>query len=85
MTQRLGNAVLLATGLAVTLAGIAWLSQITAATPYLTGVALPMVLLGVGQGPRLRPAHRRRDCWGDRDGWWRRIRYPWRSDPGPRS
>jgi EmrB/QacA subfamily drug resistance transporter len=55
LTQRFGNAVLLAVGLALTLAGIAWLSQITAATPYLTGVALPMVLLGVGQGLAFGP------------------------------
>jgi predicted MFS family arabinose efflux permease len=55
LTQRFGNAILLAAGLTLTLAGIAWLSQITAATPYLTGVALPMVLLGVGQGLAFGP------------------------------
>jgi EmrB/QacA subfamily drug resistance transporter len=55
LTQRFGNASLLAAGLALTLAGMTWLSTITADTPYLTGVALPMVLIGVGQGLAFAP------------------------------
>jgi EmrB/QacA subfamily drug resistance transporter len=55
LTQRFGNAPLLAAGLALTLAGMTWLSTITADTPYLTGVALPMVLIGVGQGLAFAP------------------------------
>jgi EmrB/QacA subfamily drug resistance transporter len=55
LTRRFGNAALLAAGLALTLAGMAWLSTITAAAPYLTGVALPMVLIGVGQGLGFAP------------------------------
>jgi EmrB/QacA subfamily drug resistance transporter len=55
LTARYGNATLLAVGLAVTLAGMAWLSQLTATTPYLTGVALPMVLIGIGQGLAFAP------------------------------
>jgi len=55
LTHRFGNAPLLAAGLTLTLAGIAWLAQITADTPYLTGVAFPMVLIGIGQGLAFGP------------------------------
>jgi EmrB/QacA subfamily drug resistance transporter len=55
LTHRFGNAPLLAAGLALTLAGMAWLSTITAETPYLTGVALPLVLIGIGQGLGFAP------------------------------
>ena len=55
LTARFGNAPLLAAGLAVTLAGMTWLAQLTATTPYLTGVALPMVLIGIGQGLAFAP------------------------------
>lgn len=55
LTQRLGNARLLAIGLAVTTAGTAWLSLIGPDSSYLLGVALPMVLIGAGQGGVLSP------------------------------
>lgn len=55
MTQRLSNARLLAGGLTVTLIGMAWLSRLDAASPYLTGIALPMILIGIGQGGTLSP------------------------------
>ena len=55
LTHRFGNAILLAAGLAVTLGGVFWLSRITAATPYLTGVAMPLVLIGIGQGLAFAP------------------------------
>lgn len=55
LTRKFGNAALLAAGLALTLAGVAWLSQITADSPYVTGVAFPMVLLGIGQGLAFGP------------------------------
>lgn len=35
--------------------GMAWLSQATAASDYLTAVALPMLLIGMGQGLTLGP------------------------------
>jgi hypothetical protein len=50
LTQRLGNGILLAGGLAVTLLGMFWLSRLSPRTSYLTGIALPMVLIGIGQG-----------------------------------
>jgi hypothetical protein len=34
---------------------MAWLSRISADTAYLAGVALPMVLIGIGQGGTLSP------------------------------
>jgi EmrB/QacA subfamily drug resistance transporter len=55
LTKRLGNARLLAGGLAVTLIGMAWLSRLSADSAYLAGIALPMVLIGIGQGGTLSP------------------------------
>jgi hypothetical protein len=34
---------------------MAWLSRVSADISYLTGVALPMVLIGIGQGGTLSP------------------------------
>ncbi len=55
LTHRLGNARLLAVGLVVALIGMAWISRLSADGSYLTGIALPMVLLGIGQGAALSP------------------------------
>jgi hypothetical protein len=55
LTRRVGNTPLLVTGLALVLAGLVWMAQLTAATPYLTGVAIPMMLIGLGQGLAFGP------------------------------
>ena len=55
MPERIGNARLLASGLTVSVLGMAWLSRIGPDTPYLLGVALPMALIGAGQGATLGP------------------------------
>nr|WP_315425774.1 MFS transporter [uncultured Albidiferax sp.] len=55
LTKRVGNARLLAGGLAISALGMAWLSQVGADTSYLLGVALPMLLIGAGQGASLAP------------------------------
>jgi predicted MFS family arabinose efflux permease len=55
LTRRYGNAYLLATGLSFSLAGIFWLSHVSAASSYWTGIGLPMVLIGLGQGLALSP------------------------------
>lgn len=55
LTKQFGNARLLAIGLALTAAGMAWLSQISSTSDYFTGVALPSVLIGLGQGMVLGP------------------------------
>jgi EmrB/QacA subfamily drug resistance transporter len=55
LARRLGNGRLLAGSLTLTLIGMAWLSRISADAAYLTSVALPMVLIGLGQGGALAP------------------------------
>jgi EmrB/QacA subfamily drug resistance transporter len=55
LTPRVGNAVLLATGVALTFAGMAWLSRVQADSSYVAAVALPMVLIGAGQGLAFAP------------------------------
>lgn len=55
LTRRFGNGRLLAGGLAVTLIGMAWLSRLSADIAYVIAIALPMVLIGAGQGATLSP------------------------------
>lgn len=52
---RVRNGVLLAGGVAVTFLGMAWLSRVGVGDAYLSSVALPMVLLGIGQGLAFAP------------------------------
>lgn len=53
LARRLGNNVVLAGALATSLVGMAWLGRIDAGTSFVTGVALPMVLVGAGMGASL--------------------------------
>jgi EmrB/QacA subfamily drug resistance transporter len=55
LTGRFGNPTVLVGGLTISVIGMAWLSRLTADSAYLTGVALPMVLIGAGQGGALGP------------------------------
>jgi EmrB/QacA subfamily drug resistance transporter len=55
LTASLGQAVPLTAGVVLTLAGMAWLAQVQVASPYWTAVALPMVLVGAGQGLAFAP------------------------------
>ncbi|MEA2248796.1 MAG: hypothetical protein QOH46_3325, partial [Solirubrobacteraceae bacterium] len=55
LSARWGDARLLLTGVSVALAGMAWLSRVGEATPFLTDIALPLVLLGIGMGAALAP------------------------------
>ena len=55
LTRRFGNARLLAFGLCLCIAGLAWLSRVSALSTYLTAIAAPLVLLGIGQGLVLAP------------------------------
>ncbi|WAL68779.1 MFS transporter [Amycolatopsis cynarae] len=55
VTRRLGNTASLCVGIALTLAGMTWLSRVTADSSYLTAVALPMALVGAGQGLAFAP------------------------------
>lgn len=53
--RRFGNETLLIVGLVLGVIGLAWLGQADADSSYWTGVALPMVLIGLGQGLLLAP------------------------------
>ncbi len=53
LVARFGDTAVLGGGMVVALAGMAWLSRIGPATPYLTGVAMPMAVLAVGAAARL--------------------------------
>ncbi|GAA3703621.1 MFS transporter [Arthrobacter ginkgonis] len=55
LTGRIGNTALLASGIAATLAGMGWLSRLEADSPYVVAVALPMALIGIGQGLAFGP------------------------------
>jgi EmrB/QacA subfamily drug resistance transporter len=46
---------MLAAGILLTLVGMAWLSQATVEAGYLAGVAVPMLLIGAGQGLAFAP------------------------------
>lgn len=53
--RRFGIAKVLIAGLAFTLVGMAWLSQVGMTSSYWLSVALPMVLIGIGQGLAFAP------------------------------
>jgi EmrB/QacA subfamily drug resistance transporter len=55
LVARFGNRRLLIGGVLTALVGMTWLSQISADTPYLTGIALPMAILGAGAGAAFTP------------------------------
>ncbi|MGG5260110.1 MFS transporter [Phycicoccus avicenniae] len=55
LSRRVRGPVLLAVGVALTLAGMAWLSRAGVDGSYLVSVALPMVLVGAGQGLAFAP------------------------------
>lgn len=50
LSRRFGDAPFLAGGLAVVTIGTLWLSRLTPSGPYWLEVALPMLLVGLGQG-----------------------------------
>jgi predicted MFS family arabinose efflux permease len=55
VVRRFGEAVPLVLGVALTLGGMIWLSQLTPDSDYVFGVALPMIVLGAGQGLTFAP------------------------------
>jgi len=55
LTPRFGNSTILSVGIAVTLTGMAWLSLVHPGSTYLTAIALPMILIGAGQGLAFAP------------------------------
>ncbi len=55
LTARVGQAAPLAAGVALTLAGMVWLSRVHTGSSYWEAVALPMLLIGAGQGLAFAP------------------------------
>jgi len=55
LVARFGYGRLLAGGVLTALAGMVWISQISAGTPYITGIALPLIVLGAGVGAAFTP------------------------------
>jgi predicted MFS family arabinose efflux permease len=55
LTRRIGSTTPLVVGITLTLLGMLWLSRVDAASAYLTAVALPMLLIGAGQGLAFAP------------------------------
>ena len=55
LIARVGTLRLLTAGVTTATIGMAWLSRVGTGTPYLTGVAVPMVILGVGVGAAFTP------------------------------
>ena len=55
LVRRIGLTWTLIAGVAFTLVGMGWLSRIDGDSGYLAAVALPMVLIGIGQGLAFAP------------------------------
>lgn len=55
LVSKHGNRNVLAIGLMCMFIGFLWLSLLNTESPYLTGIALPMVVLGIGNGLTLSP------------------------------
>jgi predicted MFS family arabinose efflux permease len=55
LTAKFGNAKLLIFGTSITFVGMAWMSFFTPIIGYWLGIALPMLVIGVGQGLSLSP------------------------------
>jgi EmrB/QacA subfamily drug resistance transporter len=55
LVARFGNPRVLIGGIALALFGMAWLSRIGADTPYTTGIAIPMAILGLGAAAAFTP------------------------------
>ena len=55
LAARISGAALLTAGVAITLAGMFWLSRLDAGDGYVAAVAVPMLLVGAGQGLTFAP------------------------------
>lgn len=55
LTQRFGNGRLLVVGVFVTFLGMVWMSRFSLDMGYWLGIALPMLVIGFGQGLALSP------------------------------
>jgi EmrB/QacA subfamily drug resistance transporter len=55
LAARIGNTGLLMSGVAVDAIGMMWLSRIGIDTPFFPGIAIPLVMMGLGMGAALAP------------------------------
>ncbi|HEY6763102.1 MAG TPA: MFS transporter [Baekduia sp.] len=55
LSRRIGSTPLLIAGLSLDLIGMAWLSRLSETTAFFPGIALPMVMMGIGMGAALTP------------------------------
>ncbi|KRN02301.1 drug H(+) antiporter [Levilactobacillus senmaizukei DSM 21775 = NBRC 103853] len=55
LTAKWGNGGLLVMGIALTMAGMLWMSFFTPAVGYWLGIVAPMMIIGIGQGLSLSP------------------------------
>ena len=55
VVARVGDLPVLAGGLAIALAGMAWLSQIGDHTSFFPGIGVPLLLMGLGMGAAFTP------------------------------
>jgi EmrB/QacA subfamily drug resistance transporter len=55
LTRRYGSAWLLIGGVSLAALGMTWLSRLTEDTPFFPGIAIPLVMLGLGMGAALAP------------------------------
>jgi hypothetical protein len=55
LIARMGGTPLLMTGVALAALGMSWLSRIGADTPFFPGIAVPLVMMGLGIGSALAP------------------------------
>src|SRR6185369_6463245 len=55
LTARIGSTQLLTAGLSLAAIGMTWLSRIDVDTPFVAGIALPLVMMGLGMGGALTP------------------------------
>ncbi|HWH96365.1 MAG TPA: MFS transporter [Baekduia sp.] len=55
LAGRIGSTPLLIAGLSLDLVGMAWLSRLSESTAFFPGIAVPMVLMGIGMGAALTP------------------------------
>jgi EmrB/QacA subfamily drug resistance transporter len=55
LIERIGGAALLTAGVTVDALGMMWLSRIGVETPFFPGIAVPLVMMGLGMGGALAP------------------------------
>jgi EmrB/QacA subfamily drug resistance transporter len=55
LVARIGNTALLMSGVTIAALGMTWLSRLGIDTPFFPGIAVPLVLMGIGMGAALAP------------------------------